>query len=247
MALIETIHLSRLFGTKRAVDDVSFSVDRGEILAFIGPNGAGKSTTMRMITGFLPPSSGGVRIDGIDMTEFPVQAKSKIGYLPENAPLYSNRTVTEFLSLTAELHGLYGDAKKAAVASVIEKCQLEKVRHQTTDTLSKGYCHRTCLAQSLIHNPPILVLDEPTDGLDPNQKREIRNLIREMGKDKAIIVSTHILEEVEVISTRVVLIDRGGIVFDGTKEMLFDRYRKFTGLRKLEEIFHHLTTAEVSR
>lgn len=246
MALIEVKNLTRYFGTKCAVDHVNFNVDRGEILAFIGPNGAGKSTAMRMITGFLPPNDGEVRIDGIDIVDTPIPAKAKIGYLPESAPLYSNRTVTEFLSLAAELHGIYGKARDEAVNEAIRKCQLERVRHQTTDTLSKGYRHRTCLAQSLIHNPPILILDEPTDGLDPNQKREIRQLIREMGKEKAIIVSTHILEEVEVISTRVVLIDCGKIVFDGTKEKLFSAHKEFDGPRKLEEIFHKLTTSEVS-
>lgn len=246
MALIQTSQLTRYFGQKKAVDAVTFSVNRGEILAFIGPNGAGKTTTMRMITGFLPPTSGFVRIDGDDIADSPISCKSKIGYLPENAPLYSNRTVTEFLSLSAELHGLRGAEKTRALNAIIEQCQLGKVRHQTTDTLSKGYRHRTCLAQALIHNPPILILDEPTDGLDPNQKREIRTLIRELGKEKAIIISTHILEEVEVMSNRVVLIDRGAVVFDGAQAELCARHPDCTGPRVLETIFHKMTTRETA-
>ncbi len=245
MPLIEISQLEKNFGHKKAVDKISFNVDRGEILAFIGPNGAGKSTTMRMITGFIPPTAGKVTVCGFDIQAEPVAAKSHIGYLPESSPLYPNRTVTEFLTLIAGIRGLKGKAKKEAVERVIEKCKLQTVKNQTTDTLSKGYRHRTCLAQALLHDPDILILDEPTDGLDPNQKREIRNLICEMGKEKAIIVSTHILEEVEAISTRVVLIDRGIVVFDGTKETLCAKFPEFEGPRRLENIFHILTSAEV--
>ncbi len=205
-----------MFGTKKAVNNVSFSVERGEVLGFLGPNGAGKSTTMRMITGFLPPSSGTVTVGGHDMVESPIPAKRLIGYLPENAPAYNDMTVLQFLGFTAELRGLGGEAKKKAVARVVEMCFLESVLHQSVDTLSKGYRHRTCFAQSIIHDPEVLVLDEPTDGLDPNQKHEVRQLIKRMGEKKAIIFSTHILEEVDAACTRAIIIDRGQIVANGT-------------------------------
>src|ERR1017187_8776936 len=190
--MIKVQNLVKVFGTKRAVDGVSFSVDRGEVLGFLGPNGAGKSTTMRMITGFLPPSGGTVSVGGFDIVEHPIQARRLIGYLPENAPAYTDMTVYGFLDFTAEIRGLRGDAKKSAINRVVDLCFLNTVLHQNVDTLSKGYRHRTCFAQSIIHDPDILVLDEPTDGLDPNQKHEIRQLIRKMGETKAIIFSTHI-------------------------------------------------------
>lgn len=214
--MIKTDSITKTFGQKVAVDNVSFEVHAGEVLGFLGPNGAGKSTTMRMITGYLPMTTGTITIDGFNISEQPIKAKSRIGYLPENAPSYPDCTVQSFLSFIAETKGLYGKNRKKAVDKAIETCKLEKVRHQTIDTLSKGYKHRTCFAQAIISDPPILVLDEPTDGLDPNQKHEMRNLIREMGKTKAIIVSTHILEEVEAICSRVIIIDKGHIVFNGT-------------------------------
>src|SRR6266850_7156421 len=218
--MIKVESLTKLFGTKRAVDGVSFSVERGEVLGFLGPNGAGKSTTMRMITGFIPPTSGTVFVGGFDMLENPIPAKRLLGYLPENAPAYTDMTVNGFLNFTAELRGLRGEAKKKAVNRVVEMCFLEGVIHQSVDTLSKGYRHRTCFAQSIIHDPEILVLDEPTDGLDPNQKHEVRTLIRRMGEKKAIIFSTHILEEVEAVCSRAIIIDRGSIVAIGTPEEL---------------------------
>jgi ABC-2 type transport system ATP-binding protein len=214
--MIKVENLEKHFGTKRAVAGVTFSVERGEILGFLGPNGAGKSTTMRMITGFIPPTAGTVTVGGHDMVEDPIPAKKLIGYLPENAPSYTDMTVYGFLAFCAELRGLRGDAKKKAVHRAIEMCFLESVIHQSTDTLSKGYKHRTCLAQSILHDPDILVLDEPTDGLDPNQKHEARQLIRRMGEKKAIIFSTHILEEVDAVCTRAIIIDRGKIVANGT-------------------------------
>jgi ABC-2 type transport system ATP-binding protein len=214
--MIKVEHLTKLFGAKRAVDGVSFSVERGEVLGFLGPNGAGKSTTMRMLTGFLPPTGGKVTVGGFDMAEHPIPAKKLLGYLPESAPAYTDMTVYGFLSFAAEIRGLRGDARKAAIARVVDLCFLESVLHQNVDTLSKGYRHRACFAQSIIHDPEVLVLDEPTDGLDPNQKSEIRQLIRKMGEQKAIIFSTHILEEVDAACTRAIIIDRGVIVANGT-------------------------------
>src|SRR3954447_22672941 len=178
--MIKVENLVKTFGPKRAVDGISFAVERGEVLGFLGPNGAGKSTTMRMVTGFIPPSDGTISVGGFDMLEDPIPAKALIGYLPENAPAYSDMTVYGFLDFTAELRGLNGDARKRAVNRVVEMCFLEGVIHQSVDTLSKGYRHRTCFAQSIIHDPDILILDEPTDGLDPNQKHEVRTLIRRM-------------------------------------------------------------------
>ena len=214
--MIEVENLTKAFGPKLAVNDVSFRVERGEVLGFLGPNGAGKSTTMRMVTGFIPPTSGRISVGGHDVVDDPIGAKRLIGYLPENAPGYADMTVHGFLTFAAELRGLRGDAKKRAVNRAIELCFLEGVLHQSIDTLSKGYKHRTCLAQSLIHDPDVLILDEPTDGLDPNQKHEVRNLIKRMGADKAIVFSTHILEEVEAACSRVIIIDRGRIVANGT-------------------------------
>src|SRR5258707_2022700 len=214
--MIKVENLIKTFGPKRAVDGVSFSVERGEVLGFLGPNGAGKSTSMRMITGFIPPTSGTVTVGGFNMIENPIPAKRLIGYLPENAPAYTDMTVGGFLNFTAELRGLRGEDKKKAVNRAVEMCFLDAVIHQSIDTLSKGYRHRTCFAQSIIHDPEILVLDEPTDGLDPNQKFEVRNLIRRMGEKKAIIFSTHILEEVEAVCSRAIIIDRGQIIANGT-------------------------------
>ena len=214
--MIKVQNLAKMFGTKRAVDGVSFSVDRGEVLGFLGPNGAGKSTTMRMITGFLPPTSGAVSVGGFDIVQHPIEARRLIGYLPENAPAYTDMTVYGFLNFTAEIRGLRGDARKQAVGRVVEMCFLKAVLHQSVETLSKGFRHRTCFAQSIIHDPDVLVLDEPTDGLDPNQKYEVRQLIRRMGEKKAIIFSTHILEEVDAACSRAIIIDRGKIVANGT-------------------------------
>jgi len=214
--VIKVENLTKAFGPKLAVNDVSFAVERGEVLGFLGPNGAGKSTTMRMVTGFIPPTAGRITVGGYDVVEKPIPAKRLIGYLPENAPGYADMTVTGFLNFAAELRGLSGEARRRAVNRAVELCFLEAVLHQTIDTLSKGYKHRTCLAQSLIHDPAVLILDEPTDGLDPNQKHEVRNLIKRMGEEKAIVFSTHILEEVEAVCSRVIIIDRGRIVANGT-------------------------------
>jgi ABC-2 type transport system ATP-binding protein len=175
---------------------------------------------MRMVTGFIPPTSGTIRVGGHDVLLDPIGVKRLIGYLPENAPGYADMTVVGFLNFAAELRGLKGDARKRAVNRAVELCMLDNVLYQTIDTLSKGYKHRTCLAQSLIHDPDVLILDEPTDGLDPNQKHEVRNLIKRMGENKAIVFSTHILEEVEAVCSRVIIIDRGRIVANGTPDEL---------------------------
>jgi ABC-2 type transport system ATP-binding protein len=230
--MIRIENLVKAFGAKRAVDGVSFAVERGEVLGFLGPNGAGKSTTMRMITGFIPPSSGRVQVGGHDVTEAPLAVKRLIGYLPEAAPSYPDMTVHGFLAFAAEMRGLSGDARKRAIGRVADLCFLGSVLHQSIDTLSKGYRHRTCLAQALIHDPEVLILDEPTDGLDPNQKHEVRNVIRELGRTKAIIFSTHILEEVDAVCTRAIIIDRGRIVASGTPDELG---------RPLDEVFRRLT------
>ena len=221
--MIQVKDLRKEFGTKVAVDGVSFTVQKGEVLGFLGPNGAGKSTTMRMVTGYFPPTAGSVCVNGVDMLDKPELAKRSLGYLPENAPLYSDMSVAGFLGFCAEMRGLYGAAKSKAVDNALETCFLGPVRNQSVDTLSKGYRHRTCLAQSIIHDPEVLILDEPTDGLDPNQKHEVRNLIKRMGQSKAIVFSTHILEEVEAACSRAIIIDRGKVVADGTPEQLKQR------------------------
>src|SRR5260370_20845165 len=221
--MIKVNNLAKAFGTKRAVDGISFSIERGEVLGFLGPNGAGKSTTMRMITGFIPPTEGTATVGGFDIVEHPIEARRLIGYLPENAPAYTDMTVYGFLNFAAEIPGLRRDARKTAVNRVVELCLLEAVLHQSIETLSKGYRHRTCFAQSIIHDPDVLVLDEPTDGLDPNQKHEVRGLIRKMGEKKAIIFSTHILEEVDAVCSRAIIIDRRKIVANGTPHHLRQR------------------------
>jgi ABC-2 type transport system ATP-binding protein len=230
--MIKIENLVKAFGAKRAVDGISFNVERGEVVGFLGPNGSGKSTTMRMITGYYPPTSGRVSVGGHDVIESPLQAKRLIGYLPENAAAYTDMTVRGFLEFAAELRGLSGGARRKAVARAVERCFLASVLHQSIDTLSKGYKHRTCLAQALIHDPEVLVLDEPTDGLDPNQKHEIRNLIKELGRTKAVVFSTHILEEVDAACTRAIIIDRGRIVAQGTPDELG---------RPLDEVFRRIT------
>ena len=241
--MIKVENLVKAFGAKLAVNDVSFTVERGEVLGFLGPNGAGKSTTMRIVTGFIPPTSGRVTVGGYDIVDNPLPAKRLFGYLPENAPGYADMTVHGFLNFCAEVRGLQGDARKRAVGRAVEMCFLQAVLHQSIDTLSKGYKHRTCLAQSLIHDPEVLILDEPTDGLDPNQKYEVRNLIKNMGEKKAIIFSTHILEEVEAVCSRVIIIDRGRIVANGTPAEL--KARSPEG--RLEDVFRAITLPDTVR
>lgn len=218
--MIEVRNLSKCFGQKMAVDHISFSVEKGEVLGFLGPNAAGKSTTMRMITGFLTPTSGTAVIGGEDIVNSSLAAREKIGYLPENAPAYSEMTVIGFLNFIAEIRGFSGRKKTQRMEEILEKCFLSDVRFQTISTLSKGFKQRVCFAQSIIHDPEYLIMDEPTDGLDPNQKQEVRAMIREMAKQKTIILSTHILEEVDAVCTRTIIISDGRIVADDTPEGL---------------------------
>ncbi len=218
-------HLVKDFGRLRAVDDLSLAVERGEVLGFLGPNGAGKSTTMKMVTGYLEPTAGRVLVDGFDVQERPLEVKSRLGYLPEGAPLYPEMTVASFLDFIADMRGLRGEERRRRLGEAVERTHLEEVRRQSIETLSKGFKRRVGLAQAILHDPEILILDEPTDGLDPNQKHEVRQLIREMARDKVIVLSTHILEEVEAVCTRASIIARGRLVFDGTPLELKQRSR----------------------
>jgi ABC-2 type transport system ATP-binding protein len=215
MAMIEIDGLAKHFGPVAAVRGVTLNVDKGEVLGFLGPNGAGKSTTMKMVTGFLVPSAGSARICGHDVQSDPLPAQALLGYLPEGAPAYGDMTPRSFLSFCAETRGLKGAKAKALIDAAVAKTELARVLEQPIDTLSKGFKRRVGLAQAILHDPPVLIMDEPTDGLDPNQKHTVRELIREMAPSKAIIVSTHILEEVAAICTRAVIIDRGRVVADG--------------------------------
>lgn len=221
--LVEARGLVKRFGPITAADHISLEVKKGEVLGFLGPNGAGKSTTMKMITGFLEPDEGGSRICGIDVHDNPKAAKSKLGYLPEGAPAYGEMTPRAFLRFIAEVRGFTGDAITARIAAAADRAGIQGVLDQRIETLSKGYKRRVGIAQAILHDPPVLIMDEPTDGLDPNQKHHVRELIREMAPDKAIIVSTHILEEVEAVCTRAVIINRGRIVADGTADDLMRR------------------------
>ena len=212
--------LTKSFGAIRAVRNVSFNVSHGEVLGFLGPNGAGKSTTMKMITGFLEPTSGTVEVDGHDVLENPLSVKRSIGYLPEGAPAYGEMTVKNFLNFIADIRQLNGAIRKKRLDEVIETINIGTVIDQSIETLSKGFKRRVGLAQAILHDPNILILDEPTDGLDPNQKHEVRNLIKKMSKEKAIIISTHILEEVDAVCTRAIIISSGELLFDGTPTQL---------------------------
>ena len=221
--LVEVRSLRKRFGAVVAVDDLNFTVDRGEVLGFLGPNGAGKSTTMKIIAGFLPPTAGTAIVGGEDIRKNPVAAKRKIGYLPEGSPLYGDMTPEGFLSFVCRTRLMPRAERNKAVAAVIDRVQLGEVLHRRIETLSKGFRRRLGLAQAILHDPDVLILDEPTDGLDPNQKHEVRELIRSMGDTKAIIVSTHILEEVDAVCDRAIIIDHGRIVSDGTPNELHAR------------------------
>lgn len=214
--MIQVKNLVKLFGSFRAVDNISFEVQKGEVLGFLGPNGAGKSTTMRMLTGFFPPSSGTATICGHDIITDSLEARRQIGYLPENAPVYPDMTVEGYLRFIAEVRGFSGRELEAKVGRAVEICSLQHVLPQTVDTLSKGYKQRVCFAQALLPDPPVLILDEPTDGLDPNQKHEVRRMISQMAENKCVILSTHILEEVDAVCTRAIIISGGRIVANGT-------------------------------
>ena len=234
---IDVKGLDRYFGPIHAVRNISFSINRGEVLGFLGPNGAGKSTTMKMITGFLEPSSGSVLVNGHSVIDDPIRVKSSIGYLPEGAPSYGEMTVKHFLNFIAEIRGYYGNDRQKRVADVIGEINLGSVENQTIETLSKGYKRRVGVAQSILHDPEILIMDEPTDGLDPNQKHEVRNLIKDMARNKAIIISTHILEEVDAVCTRAIIIAHGQILFDGTPAELRSRSDK----DDIDDAFRNIT------
>ncbi len=221
--LIVLEQLSKSFGAFKAVDGIDLTVPKGQVLGFLGPNGAGKSTTMKMISGFLEPTSGKAHIAGFDVSRSPVEVKQRIGYMPEGAPSYGDMTTGSFLSFVAEIRGFHGKEKSANIDKTVERVRLSDVYNQPIDTLSKGYKRRVGLAQAMLHDPEILILDEPTDGLDPNQKHHVRQLIEEMASDKAIIISTHILEEVEAVCSRAVIISKGQLLADGTPEELLAR------------------------
>ena len=223
--MIDIRTLVKRFGSFTAVDGVSFTVQRGEVLGFLGPNGAGKSTTMKMITGFLTPTSGTAVVCGADVLERPLEVKRHIGYLPEGAPAYPDMTPESFLTFCARVRGLSGDQRRRRIGEVVDRVQLAGVMRQSIETLSKGFKRRVGLAQALLHDPDVLIMDEPTDGLDPNQKHEVRTLIQEMSPRKAIVLSTHILEEVDAVCTRALIIARGRLVADGTPAELRARSR----------------------
>ena len=232
--MIEIQDLRKEFGSITAVDGISFSVSRGEVLGFLGPNGAGKSTTMKMLTGFLNPTSGTAKVGGHDITVAPLEAKRLLGYLPEGAPLYPDMTPEGFLNFIAEIRGFSGAQAKQRIAEVVQKVSIQNVLRQPIETLSKGFKRRVGLAQAILHDPQYLVLDEPTDGLDPNQKHEVRELIRKMASDKVIVLSTHILEEVEAVCTRVIVIAGGRMRYDGSAA-------DFLSQGKPDEVFRRIT------
>jgi ABC-2 type transport system ATP-binding protein len=235
--MLEVKNLKKRFGDFEAVKGISFSVQKGEVLGFLGPNGAGKSTTMRMITGFLPPTSGTAVVDGHDIAREPVAAKAALGYLPESAPSYRAMVVEDYLKFIAEIRGFRGAAARDAVERVIEKARLQPVVRKTIETLSKGYRQRTCFAQAILHDPKVLIMDEPTDGLDPNQKFTVREMIKEMAAEKAIVISTHILEEVDAVCTRAIVIADGAIKADGTPAQL----KAMDPSGRLDVVFRNLT------
>ncbi len=233
-AMLQLESLTKRFGEFTAVNGISFSVSRGEVLGFLGPNGAGKTTAMRMVTGFLPPTSGTARVDGYDVASEPIAVKSRIGYLAEGAPLYEDMTPVELLGFVAEVRGIAGADKRKAIDRAAELINIGPVMRQSIGTLSKGYKRRVGIAQAILHDPDLLILDEPTDGLDPNQKHEVRRLINEMAENKVIVISTHLLEEVEVVCTRAVVIARGNVVADGTPAAL-----------EAQSIYHNAVTVRL--
>lgn len=241
-ATLRVMNLTKKFGNFTAVDNISFSAARGEVVGFLGPNGAGKSTCMKMITGFLTPTEGTAYIGGYDILEQPLAAKKMFGYLPEGAPSYPDMTVKQFINFIAEVRGISKDDKEFKINEVVNKVNLQSVLHQRIETLSKGFKRRVGLAQALIHDPSVLILDEPTDGLDPNQKREVRKLISDMAKDKVIILSTHILEEVEAVCDRVIVVAAGKIILDSTPAELTAKASTKNTIAALEDVFVNITT-----
>ena len=237
---IKVKSLQKSFGPIDAVRGISFDVSYGEVLGFLGPNGAGKSTTMKMITGFLEPTAGTVEVNGHDVLESPLAVKQSIGYLPEGAPAYGEMTVKSFLNFIADIRKLTGASRQKRIDEVVDLINIKSVIDQSIETLSKGYKRRVGLAQAILHDPKILILDEPTDGLDPNQKHEVRNLIQEMSKDKAIIISTHILEEVDAVCSRAIIIAEGDLLFDGTPKELIAK----SAQGNIDHAFRMITTNE---
>ena len=219
-AMIEARDLSKFYGEFAAIRDVTFSINRGEVVAFLGPNGAGKSTTMKLLTGYLAPSEGAARIAGHDMATDRLAGAARLGYLPENGPLYPDMTPRSLLEFFADARGLTGAYKRERIAAVVDQCDLGAVIGKAIGKLSKGYRQRVGMAQALLHEPDVLILDEPTAGLDPNQIREVRDAIRRLGMEKTILLSTHILQEVEAIATRVLFIHEGRLVYDGPRAEL---------------------------
>ena len=235
--MIEITNLTKNFDQFTAIDDLTFTVKEGEVLGFLGPNGAGKSTTMKLITGFLSASHGTVSIDGFDISENPIEAKSLMGYLPEGAPSYGDMTTLEFLNFVAQVRGFRGEEINQRVQHVLDEVELNSVSQQTIETLSKGFKRRVGLAQAIMHDPKVLILDEPTDGLDPNQKHHVRELIKNLARDKIVIISTHILEEVTAVCSRAIIIAQGRIVADGTPAELESRskYHQAVSVRLSED------------
>lgn len=240
--MIQVQHLTRRYGDFTAVDDLSFEVTPGTVLGFLGSNGAGKSTTMKMITGFLPPTAGSVQVCGHDVARAPLAAKACMGYLPEGAPSYGEMTVRGFLDFIATIRGLQGNRRSERLDDVIARLALAEVLQQPIETLSKGYKRRVGLAQALLHDPQVLILDEPTDGLDPNQKHQVRALISAMASDKIIVISTHILEEVDALCNRAIIIAHGRILADDTPQALAARAPS----GRLDDVFRQITTGEVA-
>ena len=238
MTSIEVDDLHKRFGRIYAVQGISFTVRQGEVLGFLGPNGAGKSTTMKMITGYLEPNSGTVRVQDLDVRKEPVAVKRLIGYLPEGAPHYGEMRVLDFLEFIADIRGLGKAEREQRIQQVIENVNLQAVVYQSIETLSKGYKRRVGLAQAILHDPPVLIMDEPTDGLDPNQKHEVRDLITRMAAQKVIVISTHILEEVDAVCTRTIIIANGELMFDGTPAEL----RAKSDRDDIDHAFRQLTT-----
>jgi ABC-2 type transport system ATP-binding protein len=229
--------LTKTFGSKTVVDNVSFDVGTGEVLGFLGPNGAGKSTTMKMIVGFLTPTAGTAVVAGHDVSRNPLAVKAAVGYLPEGAPAYPDMTPLSFLGFIAGVRGFDGAERRSRVEHVVELTRIQDVARQPIETLSKGFKRRVGLAQSLLHDPDVLILDEPTDGLDPNQKQVVRDLIREMGREKCIVISTHILEEVDAVCSRAMIIAAGKVVADGSPAAL----KAQSGSGDLDEVFRKVT------
>ena len=240
--MIEVNQLTKRYGPLTAVDQLSFSVRPGEVLGFLGPNGAGKTTTMRMIVGFVRPTAGSISVNGFSVEDQPTEVKNQVGYMAEGAPSYGEMSPLDFLEFIADIRKLIGKNKKTRIDDVVQRLHLEAVLGQSIDTLSKGFQRRVGLAQAILHDPPVLILDEPTDGLDPNQKHEVRELIKHMSADKIIVISTHILEEVDAVCNRAMIISRGRIVADDTPDALAQRSP--TG--RLDDVFRNITAQDAS-